>query len=401
MKKRLPACLAFILLSASWVTPVLAGFSDVDSNPKYTWAQSSIDEMNRRGILTGYPDGTFRPGDPVTKAEFTAMVYRLFPLLRNTETMAIPGVPADHWAAREFAELYGTIWPVYAADVQNYRDESYAYIPEKKMTRWEVLITLDALFGSMEGPDISDLKTTDAMKELARVKDVPQVKYKSDEEFEKSDQTLSLMSPKLALIQYGSELDWAGDLHYAKAQALYRFMKLGIITPDTGGFLYPGRQVTRAEIVTILNRMLAAAGENYAYVKPEESLSGAYLSPGSSTGFGSNLYYRGPEENIVLDESPDWSMNPGQRLTKVAMRIESEQVVDVYVTINGQTTKYTFEQFVNGGGQVTFDVTGLKTFHVRGEARFPELLTESGNNEVMIHVMDPEMEEMMEEENGW
>lgn len=401
MKKLLLTCMAFIVFLTAGITPVLAGFSDVDSNPKYAWAKSSIDEMNRRGILTGFPDGTFRPGDPVTKAQFTVMVYRLFPLLRNSETVTIPGVPADHWASREFAELYSTISPIYAADVQNYYDESYTYMPEKNMTRWEVLMTLDALFGGMEGPDISDLKTKDAMKELARVKDVPQIKFTSDKAFEQYDKTLSLMTPKLALIQDGDWLDWAGgDMHYVKAQALYRFMKLGIITPDASGSMYPNREVTRAEIVTILNRMLAAAGEDYAYVKPEVSLSGAYLSPGSSTGFGSNLFYSEPESNIVLDESPEWSLNPGQRLTKVAIQIESEQILDVYVTINGQSTKYTFEQFVNGGGQVTFDVTGLKTFHVRGEARYPELLKEDGNNEVMIHVMDPEMKEIMEE-SGW
>lgn len=393
MKKLLLTGVASMMLSAAWISPVLAEFSDVDGNRQYTWAKASIDEMNRRGILTGFADGTFKPGQPVTKAQFTVMVYRLFPLLRNPDSVAIPGVPENHWASREFSELYSTTWPIYAADVQNFDDESYIYKPDKPMTRWEVLMTLDALFSDMKGLENSTLKASAAAKELARVKDIPQRQFASYEEFEKNNKAQSLMNPKLALIRERTGLEWAGELNYVKAQALYSFMKLGIITPDASGFFYPDRQVTRAEIVTILNRMLAAAGEDYAYVKREEPLSGAYISPGSSTGFGTNLYYSEPESNIILDESPSWSLNPGQRLSKVAIRIESRQVIDLYVTINDQTKKYTYEQLGNGMGKISFDVTGLKSFNVRGVARYPEQLKEDGDNEVMIYVMDADKEE--------
>lgn len=398
MKKLLVTSMACLMLSASWLSPVFAGFSDVDGNRKYVWAKPSIDEMNERGILTGFSDGTFKPDQPVTKAEFTVMVYRLFPLLRNPETAVIPGVPENHWASKEFAELYSTTWPIYAADVQNFDDESYAYKPEKPMTRWEVLMTLHALFSDIEGPDISSMKVADAIKALNKVRDVPKPQFSSYKDFEKNDKAQSLMTPKLILVKEGSALDWAGELNYVKAQALYRFMKLGIITPDAQGHFYPDRKVTRAEMVTILNRMLAAAGEDYAYVKPDESesMSGSYLTPGSASGFGTNLFYVEPETNIILSESPSWSLNPGQRLSKVAVRVQSRQVLDVFVTIQDQTTRYAYEQFENGG-EVILDVAGLKSFHVRGTARYPDQLQEEGDNEVMIYVSDPEMKDFEED----
>jgi len=398
LKKLLLTCMACVLLSAAWLSPVLAGFSDVDGNQKYAWAKPSIDEMNRRGILTGFADGSFKPDQPVTKAQFTVMVYRLFPLLRNPEPAVIPGLPENHWASKEFTELYSTTWPIYAADVQNFDDESYAYKPEKPMTRWEVLMTLNTLFSHIEGPDFSSLKAADTIKALTRVKDVPKPQFASYADFEKNDKAQSLMTPKLTLVKEGNVLDWAGDLNFVKAQALYRFMKLGIITPDAQGYFYPDRKVTRAEMVTILNRMLAAAGEDYAYVKPDESesMSGSYLTPGSASGVGSNLFYQEPETNIILSESPSWSLSPGQRLSKVAVRVQSRQVLDVFVTIDNQTTRYAYEQFENGG-EVTFDVTGLKSFHVRGAARYPEQLQEDGDNEVMIYVSDPEMKDMDED----
>ncbi|WP_145322162.1 S-layer homology domain-containing protein [Paenibacillus xylanexedens] len=391
MKKYLLTCMVLIIVSVACVSPVFAGFSDVDNNRKYDWARLSIDEMNSRGILTGYPDGSFRPEQSVTKAEFTVMVYRLFPMLRNLESARISGVPESHWASKEFAELYSTISPIFAADVQNYADDSYSYKPEKKMSRWDVLMTLDALFGDMNGPRINDLTTSDSVKQLAKVKDVPKLQFASYKDFEKNGYPESLMTAKMALIQEGTKLDWAGDFDYVKAQALYRFMKLGIITPDTNGFFYPDRSVTRAETVTILNRMLAAAGEDYAYHKVEESLSGSHLFPGVSAGFGANIFYTEPEETIILSKSPAFSLNPGKFLAKVAIRIESDQVVDVFVEINGQNIKYTFEQLMDTTNRVIIDVTGVTNFHVHGEARYPERLNEDGNNKVMIYVEDPEM----------
>ncbi|WP_284643925.1 S-layer homology domain-containing protein [Paenibacillus silviterrae] len=384
--------MSFIIWFAAWVSPAHAGFKDVDSAPEYSWAKPSVDEMQRRGILTGFPDGTFRPGEPVTKAEFTVMVYRLFPLLRSPEPAAISGVPENHWASREFAELYSTIWPIYAADEQNFYNESYTYIPEKQLSRWEVLMTLDALFSVMRGPSIADLTTSDTLKQLERIKDVSWNRFTSYEEVEKTTQNLSLMKPKLALIQEGTGFEWAGDLDYVKAEALYRYMKLGVITPDAQGFFYPDRLVTRAEAATILNRMVAAAGEDYAYVKQEQPLSGAYLSPGGGTGVGANLFYTEPDQTIILREAPSWYREPGKVLTKVAIQVESEQIMDVFVTMNGQTTKYTYEQLLNGTDKIALDVTGVKSFHVQGKARYPEKLQETGNNEAMIYVMDPEME---------
>ncbi|WP_336764547.1 S-layer homology domain-containing protein [Paenibacillus sp. USHLN196] len=389
MKKYLLTCMALIIVSVACVSPVFAGFSDVENNRKYDWARLSIDEMNSRGILTGYPDGSFRPEQSVTKAEFTVMVYRLFPMLRNLESATISGVPESHWASKEFAELYSTIPPIFAADVQNYADDSYSYKPEKEMSRWDVLMTLDALFNDMNWPRINDLTTSDSVKQLAKVKDVPKPQFASYMEFEKNGHPESLMTAKLALIREGTKLDWASELEYVKARALYRFMKLGIITPDTNGLFYPDRSVTRAETVTILNRMLAAAGEDYAYQKVEEPLSGAYLFPGVSTGFGTNIFYIEPEETIILSKSPEFSPNPGEFLTKVAIRIESDEVVDVYVTINGQNIKYTFEQLMDTTNRVILDVTDVTNFHVHGKARYPERLKEDSNNEVMIYIEDP------------
>ncbi|PIQ78083.1 hypothetical protein COV82_01870 [Candidatus Peregrinibacteria bacterium CG11_big_fil_rev_8_21_14_0_20_46_8] len=63
-------------LKAGW-NPNVHGkapiFSDVASDTFYT---RDVALLNRRGALSGYPDGTFQPGRFVNRAEFTTMVMR-------------------------------------------------------------------------------------------------------------------------------------------------------------------------------------------------------------------------------------------------------------------------------------------------------------------------------------
>ncbi|WP_433749151.1 Ig-like domain-containing protein [Paenibacillus amylolyticus] len=47
-----------------------AGFSDISGH----WAEARIKQALSNGIITGYPDGTFNPGKNVTRAEFSVML---------------------------------------------------------------------------------------------------------------------------------------------------------------------------------------------------------------------------------------------------------------------------------------------------------------------------------------
>ncbi|MFD0712153.1 S-layer homology domain-containing protein [Paenibacillus sp. GCM10027626] len=50
-------------------SPVLS-FTDIAGH----WAESGIKSAAAKGIVSGYPDGAFKPNDPVTRAEFTVML---------------------------------------------------------------------------------------------------------------------------------------------------------------------------------------------------------------------------------------------------------------------------------------------------------------------------------------
>ena len=83
MKNKVIGLLAVLLVFAA--TPFQAQaatqFSDVDKH----WAKKEIMYLADRNIIGGFPDGTFKPNDPITRAQASAMLIKALkiPLLKN------------------------------------------------------------------------------------------------------------------------------------------------------------------------------------------------------------------------------------------------------------------------------------------------------------------------------
>ena len=72
--KRKNTVLAVLALLLVCLMPVrAAAFSDVHAGD---WFAKDVDAMTGDGLLRGYPDGTFRPNDTITAAEFVSVVAR-------------------------------------------------------------------------------------------------------------------------------------------------------------------------------------------------------------------------------------------------------------------------------------------------------------------------------------
>lgn len=61
------------------ISPAKLAFKDTPRVP--LWARQAVGIAVAKGIVSGYPDGTFRGERPVTRAEATAMVLRLLEVL--------------------------------------------------------------------------------------------------------------------------------------------------------------------------------------------------------------------------------------------------------------------------------------------------------------------------------
>lgn len=65
-----------LLLSASVIGFSAASFSDLDET-KYSWAIQQITAMAQKGIINGYPDGTYMPENKVTQNEMMLLIARI------------------------------------------------------------------------------------------------------------------------------------------------------------------------------------------------------------------------------------------------------------------------------------------------------------------------------------
>ncbi|MCL6752061.1 S-layer homology domain-containing protein [Nostoc sp. CCCryo 231-06] len=98
--------LAVGALDTSAQSSPVTTFSDVKSS---YWAEPFIRGLAARNIVTGYPDGTFRPEQSVDRDEFAAIIRKAFdqPAIRQIQSGAVyKDIPANHWATRPIEEAY-------------------------------------------------------------------------------------------------------------------------------------------------------------------------------------------------------------------------------------------------------------------------------------------------------
>ncbi|MBT9313772.1 S-layer homology domain-containing protein [Leptothoe kymatousa] len=88
-------------------TPVVAQtqiqFTDVSSSH---WASQFIASLAQRNVIAGFPDGSFRPDEPVTRAQYAAMVRKAFNQSSIRSGTSFVDVPANFWATSAIDEAY-------------------------------------------------------------------------------------------------------------------------------------------------------------------------------------------------------------------------------------------------------------------------------------------------------
>lgn len=82
-------------------TPSIA-FTDTKAH----WASKSIQRMAELGIIKGYGDGTFRPNQSITKAEFSAIVVRAFGFESTSDQIPFKDVVPGKWYTSSVLALY-------------------------------------------------------------------------------------------------------------------------------------------------------------------------------------------------------------------------------------------------------------------------------------------------------
>lgn len=103
-----------------------AGLSDIRPGD---WYANTVGYAVQRGIVSGYPDGSFKPNKPITRAEFAAIASR-FDALAQGNAIAFSDLAPSHWGYNAIRSAATKGW------ISGYPDNTFR--PEQAITRAEV-----------------------------------------------------------------------------------------------------------------------------------------------------------------------------------------------------------------------------------------------------------------------
>ena len=102
-------------------------YKDIHENDWYAYA---VTFMSEKKLVSGYPDGTFKPNAPITRAEFASIASR-FDSLVDKADLKFSDVSKNHWAYKVICSAEAKGW------ISGYPDGTFK--PEKNITRAEVV----------------------------------------------------------------------------------------------------------------------------------------------------------------------------------------------------------------------------------------------------------------------
>lgn len=97
------------------------------------WYAAAVSTLSKMGVISGYPDGTFRPNAPITRAEFAAMIARFDETAKSADTPFTD--ISGHWAENAIGKAYGNGWVEGSSKT--------VFCPESNLTRAETATLLN------------------------------------------------------------------------------------------------------------------------------------------------------------------------------------------------------------------------------------------------------------------
>lgn len=137
MKRFLTAFAMLCIMFLNTTVQAAQAFTDISSNH---WACWYIKTLAEEGVVAGYPDGTFRPDNNITRAEFATMTIKA--LHQDKAVIRAPysfyDVPKTHWAYEMIQKA------AYFDLVKGNAD--FNFLPEQTVSRAQVIsIVVNAL----------------------------------------------------------------------------------------------------------------------------------------------------------------------------------------------------------------------------------------------------------------
>lgn len=198
------------------------------------WAKAAVEAGVGAGYINGYPDGTFRPDQTITRAEFTKLLTAAMRIRPEFPT-EIPFDDTNHWVFQGgYAQAAIADWLVVPADYGK------LFSPDTPISRREIAVAASRALGGRTTPaaNVPELTTPDA-------KSMPDWLYKT-----------------------AAFVKWEG-----------------VLTGYPDGTLGLDKTATRAEALVMLQRVIARLDTDVAPLPAVPKADNAARYPGDSEPF--------------------------------------------------------------------------------------------------------------------
>ncbi len=204
------------------------------------WAEQTINAWTKLGIISGYPDGSFRPDAMVTRAELSKILALAFDLDRE-DTESYEDIDDSAWYA-PYVKRASSYIPVYALPVEYETNLPYVrafegggekFLPECNSLRMHVAEALVEIKKERENIEMT-------LPEIGEIRDALYGIAEEPEYF-----NLYVMHQKVPNnVRRMFEYTWLAR-------------EMDIMQGDKNGYFRPYGEVTRAELVIMIDRMLS------------------------------------------------------------------------------------------------------------------------------------------------
>jgi parallel beta-helix repeat protein len=177
------------------------------------WATTFVEALVSKGLISGFPDGTFKPDAPMTRAQYAAVIAKTFQL-SEANNRNFTDVKSDFWAAPAIKRA------ATAGFISGFPDGSFR--PAQNLTKIQAIVSI-----------VNGLKLTDA-----------------------NPNVLSIYTDRAQIPSFATD---------AVAVATQKLLVLNYPQVEQ---LEPLRDITRAEVATLLYQALVNSGKEKAIVSP-------------------------------------------------------------------------------------------------------------------------------------
>lgn len=209
--------------------PAAAGCQDIDGH----WAEQSINFLIAQEIVKGYPDNTFKPENPISRAEFMVMTNKAFGFTATT-TINYSDVKASDWFAPEIARAKA------AGYISGYEDGTMR--PNQQISRQEAASIISRILALTPANTEAALKQFSdsntfanwskqaiaAMVEKGYLKGYPDKTFKPANSIKRAEAAVILKAV------YGQKLETPEEEKPAETEIPTQYNEPGTFGPETG-----------------------------------------------------------------------------------------------------------------------------------------------------------------------